>query len=321
MERAAAALNPLAAAAYDAHERLAGLVGTTHLLRRRGWLRLYRSPEAFAGAAPERRLLERHGVATETVEGRAVRELEPALADRFSHGLLFPQTGSVEDPGALVAACEAAFRARGGAVVAGRAAGLAQTGEGVAADLDPASAGPRRLTASHAVLAAGAWSDGLARSLGLSVPLAAEQGSHVHVTPRGNHGLTRPVNDTGGGYVVSPAGGALRLLTGVRLARADDPPDDGQLHLVLADAARTLPLGDPVPGTEWHGSRPSTPDGLPVIGPAPGAPRVILSFGHGHVGFATAPVTAGIVADLATGRAPAIPVAPFAAERFRRAPR
>jgi D-amino-acid dehydrogenase len=179
----------------------------------------------------------------------------------------------------------------------------------------------RRLAGACAVLAAGAWSDGLARSLGLRIPFAAEGGSHVHVGLRGNHGLSRPVNDTGGGWVASPAGGTVRLLTGVRLARADDAPDDRQLRLVLADAARTLPLGDPVPGTEWHGGRPSTPDGLPVIGPAPGAPRVILAFGHGHVGFSTAPVTAGIVADLATGRAPAIPMASFAAERFARAPR
>ena len=51
------------------------------------------------------------------------------------------------------------------------------------------------------------------------------------------------------------------------------------------------------------GPRPSTPDSLPVIGRAPGAPNAILAFGHGHMGLTLAALTGEIVADLATERA------------------
>ncbi|MEX2694820.1 FAD-dependent oxidoreductase [Rhizobium mongolense] len=38
----------------------------------------------------------------------------------------------------------------------------------------------------------------------------------------------------------------------------------------------------------WMGHRPSTPDGLPVIGPLSRYPRLIAAFGHGHIGIAAA---------------------------------
>jgi glycine/D-amino acid oxidase-like deaminating enzyme len=64
------------------------------------------------------------------------------------------------------------------------------------------------------------------------------------------------------------------------------------------------------------GFRPSLPDSLPVIGPAPGAPSVILAFGHGHLGLTLGAVTGRLVAGLATGQSPAIDLAAFRADRF-----
>ena len=44
------------------------------------------------------------------------------------------------------------------------------------------------------------------------------------------------------------------------------------------------------------GSRPSTPDSLPVIGRASRARNVVYAFGHGHTGLTGAPMTAELVA-------------------------
>ena len=64
------------------------------------------------------------------------------------------------------------------------------------------------------------------------------------------------------------------------------------------------------------GHRPSTPDGLPVIGPSAQHPDIVHAFGHGHVGLAAAPATAELVADLLAGRTPAIDPGPYRADRF-----
>jgi D-amino-acid dehydrogenase len=67
----------------------------------------------------------------------------------------------------------------------------------------------------------------------------------------------------------------------------------------------------------WMGHRPSTPDGLPVLGPASGSGDVIYAFGHGHVGLTAAAMTGRVVADLVSGRPPKFDLTPYAATRFR----
>jgi D-amino-acid dehydrogenase len=65
------------------------------------------------------------------------------------------------------------------------------------------------------------------------------------------------------------------------------------------------------------GHRPSTPDGLPCIGPASGCADVVYAFGHGHIGLTAGPATGKLVADLIAGRTPRVDPAPYAARRFR----
>ncbi len=64
------------------------------------------------------------------------------------------------------------------------------------------------------------------------------------------------------------------------------------------------------------GFRPSMPDSLPVLGPAPQADNVWLAFGHGHLGLTQAAVSGRLIADLMAGRKPVIDPAPYRATRF-----
>ena len=61
---------------------------------------------------------------------------------------------------------------------------------------------------------------------------------------------------------------------------------------------------------EWVGSRPCTPDGLPLIG-ATRSPRVFVAGGHGMWGVTLGPATGQLLAELVTtGRKPEA-LAPF----------
>ena len=64
------------------------------------------------------------------------------------------------------------------------------------------------------------------------------------------------------------------------------------------------------------GHRPSTPDGLPVLGRSRASPDILHGFGHGHVGLAAAPRSALLLMDLLAGRPPGIPAAPYDPRRF-----
>ena len=57
-------------------------------------------------------------------------------------------------------------------------------------------------------------------------------------------------------------------------------------------------------------------DSLPVIGRSPVVPNALFAFGHGFFGLIGAATTGQIVADLVTGRAPPIDLAPYRINRF-----
>lgn len=310
---AAAALDPLCAAAYDEHMRVAGEIGARDLIIRRGWMKLYRTEEAFASTALEREILTQYRVGHEIIDGAELPQFEPALKRRFAKAIWHTETGSVLDPGGLVQAYEAAARARGVSFVAARAINVVEDGEGAKVLLD----GGGGVRASTVVVATGAASHDLTRAMGYRFPLAAERGYHRHFADAGEHRLSRPIYDTGGSYIVAPMKAGLRVLSGVELARRDAPPNLAQIDAVEQEARETLAIGAAVEPGPWHGSRPSTPDGLPVIGRAPRHPHIVFAFGHGHIGLSTGPITGRAVSEMIAGLPTAIPVAPFAPDRFR----
>lgn len=311
--RCASALNPLTGAAYEHHLRLADLVGARSLIKRNGYLRLFRAPATFAATRLEREILAEAGVEAAILNANELRELEPALKRSFASALFFPGTGCVEDPAQLVELYREAFLDRGGAFVTGNVEALEPGSHNVTARL----AG-RKITAAHAVIAAGAWSDRLTAPLGYRFPYAAERGYHAYFSLQGEATINRPMVDVDGSYGAAPVGGRIRITCGIELADADDPADYSQLEAAIATARPVLPIERMIEDSRWMGSRPSVADGLPVIGRAPRHPRLLLAFGHGHIGLSTGPVTGRIVADLLGGLQPPIPIQPFAIERFGR---
>ena len=102
------------------------------------------------------------------------RALEPALAPTIGLALAVPDDHSV-DPRKLLAALEAAVRAGGGRVVAGRVTGLSDDGERVTgAECDDGAVVPGDVT----VVAAGAWTGELVAGAGISIP-SAEGADHA----------------------------------------------------------------------------------------------------------------------------------------------
>jgi D-amino-acid dehydrogenase len=316
--RAAAALLPLTSAAYPAHERLAARAGTSERLQRTGWLKAYRTEAAYKAAALEREILSAHEVAFDILDTAGIRDLEPALVRPYARAMLLTETGSVREPGRLIEACETLFAGLGGKRLRGSVERLAPEADGWRVVHETGA-----VQAKQVVLAAGAASGAIAMTLGYRLAVAAERGYHRHYALHPDSPpLTRPVLDTGAGSILSPMGDhRVRVLSGVELNARHAEPDHTQIEAASREAAETLRLGGPLDNEPWLGSRPSTPDGMPVIGPAPRHKGLLFAFGHGHIGLSTGPITGEIVADLATGRKPAVPVAPFAPQRLLGWPR
>jgi D-amino-acid dehydrogenase len=168
-----------------------------------------------------------------------------------------------------------------------------------------------------AVIAAGARSKMLAAAAGDRVPLETERGYHVVIE---NPGIVPryPLMPSDGkmACVMTPQG--LRLAGQVELAGLTTAPNWGRADVLHNFARQVFPgLPADLQVKTWMGHRPSTPDGLPCIGPASGCPDVMHAFGHGHVGLTAGATTGRLVADLISGKPPTIDVVPYSATRFR----
>jgi D-amino-acid dehydrogenase len=306
-------MRPLFARAVGEHEALMAESDAERYLRKQGWLKLYRTPAAFAATAPERELAARHDLAFRVLDIDAAQALEPAIAPVFHRAVHWQGAASVTNPLAVTRAYAARFAALGGVVLEGDARSLHRAGSNWRIDT-----GGGALDAGQAVVALGPWAPDLLKPLGIDLPLAVKRGYHRHFAPRGNAGLNRPVVDAELGYCVAPMEQGLRLTTGAEFAARDAPPTPVQLERVLPAARELFPLGEGVEPTPWLGSRPCFADSRPVIGRAPGLRGVWLAYGHAHWGLTLGPATGRLIAEMMTGTRPFCDPAPYGAERFMR---
>jgi D-amino-acid dehydrogenase len=309
--KSAKAALPLIRRSLIEHEELIAAAGVPQLLRRTGWIKMYRSDATLAKALGDFERAKRYGVQGEVLDDAAIKAREPQLDGKFAGAIHFTEPGFVPDPGGLAKAYAALFRRKGGRFVAGDARTLEQVPGGWRVHIDHGT-----VSAREAVVALGPWSDLVFGRLGYAIPLGVKRGYHLHLAARGNAVLHHPVLDADQGFVLAPMNRGIRLTTGVEFARRDAPPTPVQLRRALPRAHALFPLGEAVDAKPWMGARPCLPDMLPVIGRAPGHAGLWFDFGHQHHGLTLGPATGRLLAEMMTGETPFADPTPFAVERF-----
>jgi D-amino-acid dehydrogenase len=306
-------MRPLFARALAEHETLLAEAGAARLLRKQGWLKIYRSERAFDALKGELALAQEFGIPYRALDTDAARELEPSLAPVFRHAVHWQGVASVTNPLAVTQAYAARFAALGGMVMRGNARSLHRANAHWRVET---TEGP--LDAAQAVVALGPFAPDVLSPLGITLPLGIKRGYHRHYRGVGNAALARPVVDMEIGYCLAPMDHGIRLTTGAEFAARDAPPTPVQFERLLPAARSLFPLGEAVEAAPWMGSRPCFPDSRPVIGRAPGHGGLWLAYGHAHWGLTLGPTTGRLLAEMMTGATPFCDPAPYGAERFAR---
>jgi D-amino-acid dehydrogenase len=277
-------------------------------VRRRGCLTVHTSSAADEHAAAEAASATGRALGAELLSGDQARALEPALAPGVRAAVLFPREADC-DPVRLGRAL--------GAAAAERGVSLRTQVEAYALRDDDRSVtvettrGPLR--AAHAIVAAGAWSGRLARTLGVRLPLQGGKGYAAEWEPRA--APQRPIYLHDQRCVANPMEDRTRVTGGLLLDGLDERFDVRRIDAIAAAAETVLGI-TARPRLVWRGLRPCTPDGLPVIGVHPRARRTVFATGHGMLGVTLGPLTGRLVAAIVAGR-PAHPaLASLAPDRF-----
>jgi D-amino-acid dehydrogenase len=305
----ATALHGLIDASLKLHREWIVKADAAHRIRETGWLKVWRS-DAIDAAKEEQAFLAEYGIASELLDRQAISALEPDIVPVYKVGLLHTQTASVDSPGGVVKAYARMFAGAGGEIRQSDITSIVPDGSGWRVTLADTTIAVR-----HVVVALGPWSADLLRPLGYRVPLAYERGYHREFTPNPARKLRRPIHDADGSFLMTPMENGIRVTTGVELTDRDAPSSFAQLDAVTPAARGVVEFGDPV-GEPWRGARPTLPDSLPMIGPAPRHSNLWLAFGNQHIGFTTGPATGAAIAAMIAGAPPPFDASAFSPARY-----
>ncbi|MEO6364444.1 MAG: FAD-dependent oxidoreductase [Luteimonas sp.] len=274
---------------------------------------VYRDAWRLDTDASQRDALREIGIATQLFDATAYAREEPAMRDGIVAGTIrFPGDASVR-PNDYVSELARVVRERGGIVEEDcRVGNVACDAHAVVAST---SQGTRR--GRDAVLALGAWSPALARSLRLKLPIQPGKGYSI-TYPRPSIAPRRPMVLKDVSVCVTTWDDGYRLGSTMEFSGYDSTLNNTRLD-ALERGARAY-LREPVGAQrreEWFGWRPMTYDDVPIIGRAPGHDRLWLATGHDMLGVSMSTGTGQVIADLINGRDPAIDPVPYRAERFQ----
>lgn len=256
------------------------------------------------------------GVRTEILDSKNLLEAEPNLRPGLAGGLLVPGDSVLYPP------CAAAFllertRAFGGRLQLGQR--VAAIGKGTVSTTDGTT-----FSAKYIINATGQHAPHLTPGLNIK-----PRKGHLVITDRypnlirhqlvelGYLKSAHSVTSDSVAFNVQPRKTGQILIGSSRqydIARGE--VDSVILSRMLDRAFEYVPRLASASGIRtWTGFRAATPDKLPLIGPYPDDPTIIIAAGHEGLGITTSLATGRIVADQILGRRPAIGFEPYLPSR------
>lgn len=250
------------------------------------------------------------GISAEFINQNQLLEQEPALSDNQLGAVFFPQTGHVTDLAKVAKTLVQHFVAIGGMVFENcRVLGIDELSEHVRL-----SAERGEFFGKNVLIATGAFSKSLVKKLtGVAVPLDTERGYHLMLPYEANR-LSIPVTSSDRRFIMTPMVDGLRLAGTVEYAGLSAPPNMNRAYNLLALARPMFKDGLNESDTSvWMGFRPSTADSLPVIDKVG---RILLNFGHQHLGLTQAVTSSDLITALYFNESPIISTKPYRLDRF-----
>lgn len=274
--------------------------------RTQGTLQLFRNQQQLDASAADIAILQRYGVPYECLDGAACLKVEPALAqvrEKFVGALRLPgdETGDcfkfTQNLAKLAEGLGVKFE-YGVSIErilaqADKVTGV-QTSNGL-------------VTADSFVLALGSYSPIMLRELGIKIP----------VYPIKGYSITVPITDASSApestimdetykVAITRLGDRIRVGGTAEITGYNLDLRESRRATLVHSVTDLFPNGGDVAKAEfWTGLRPMTPDGTPIIGPTPYR-NLFLNTGHGTLGWTMACGSGQFLADLVSGKRPAI---------------
>jgi D-amino-acid dehydrogenase len=315
VDRCAPLLRDLNFAGRTCYEELAASEnGEDFGLVRRGLVMLCKTPHALEEEIETANRARELGIPAEVLDRAGIAALEPDVEIDVAGGVLYPRDCHLS-PNRLMAALQRRCEADGARfhwnteVVDWRSEGKR---------LAAVKTTSGEIQADEFVLAAGVWSDGLARGLQLNLPMQAGKGYSLTLdSPRQLPKVCAILTEAR--VAVTPMGGSLRFGGTMEIAGIDETINARRVRGIINSAQRYFPAfraGDFVGVQPWCGLRPCSPDGMPYLGRTSKHRNLVVATGHAMMGLSLGAISGKIVASLIGEELPEFDLALVSPDRF-----
>lgn len=279
----------------------------------KGLLMLYTTPQGEQDEIGAASLVESTGIEARILSYEGVRQVEPAVSEQVRGGVLYPGDALLF-PSELTALLKRKLESAGVTFVLNEEVKTIVSEKARVVGIRTTSS---ELACDSLVIAAGTWSESLARGVGIRLPMRAGKGySFMAENPAQ---IRQPAILSEKKVTVSPYGNKIRFggtmeITGLDL-RVSPRRVEGIANAV-GHYYRGYENAIPRPDVVWSGLRPVSPDGLPYLGKSERFQNLYFSTGHSMMGVSLAPASGKIIAGLISGKQPPFPLDAFAVDRY-----
>ncbi|MGB3775965.1 MAG: FAD-dependent oxidoreductase [Leeuwenhoekiella sp.] len=282
-------------------------------LERKGLLMVYKTAKCEEHEIKLAERAQKEGLEAKILNKEELHSIEPAFADDVIGGIRY-DCDAHSTPHVFMQNIKNWLKERGVTFLLNEeVTGFSKENKKIKAVI----AGGQYREADEFVLAAGAWTFKLAKSLGLQIPIQGGKGYSINV--RENTGIKMPAILAEAKCAVTPMQGFTRFAGTMEFSGNNDIVRSNRVDAIANAGSgyyKNLEFSNDVKATATSGLRPVSPDGLPYIGKTTKFNNLNIAAGHAMMGWSLGPITGKLIMQGITGDKSAVNLKPFEVGRF-----
>lgn len=284
--------------------------------RQQGTLQLFRTAQQLAAAEKDIAILRESGVPFELLDPAGCLAAEPGLleaAGKIAGGLRLPN----DETGDCFKFTNALAELARGLGVTFRFGETVKNIRSAGGQISAVETDHGLLTADAYVVALGSYSPSLLAPLKLRLPVYPVKGYSITASVVDEARAPRStVMDETYKIAITRLGNRVRVGGMAEISGFSRDLPQARQETLKFSVGDLFPRAADLEGASfWTGLRPMTPDGTPIIG-ATQFSNLFLNTGHGTLGWTMACGSAHVIADIVSGRPPAIETADLSLNRY-----
>ena len=285
------------------YEEILNEVNFTAHYEKKGLLTVYKTSAAEAEEVKKAERVKKEGLDVEILNRNEVLGIEPTLMEDIK-GAVYYTCDSHSTPGDFVSNLIQWLKSNGVKFL------LNEPVKSIEINKDKITGiktGKALYEAESFVMAAGSWSQSLAGSIGINIPVQGGKGYSMDVYR--DTGITIPTILAEAKVAVTPMKGFTRFAGTMEFSGNNDIIRVNRVGAIAAAAGnyfKDIVITEEEKGNARSGLRPVSPDGLPFLGKSSKYPNLIIATGHAMIGWSLGAITGKLVSQIICGEKPEV---------------